>query len=76
MSIILQFPGSIAKILLLKCLLLLLLMIEVKKVSSTSLESCLSAYAVNSTENFDVTITPPIDCLCTNTDLVCINLLF
>lgn len=45
-----------------------------KSTNSSSVESCLSAYSINLSNKFDPNSVLPIDCQCSNTDLVCLNL--
>lgn len=52
----------------------LYLIFFIKTAQSSSIETCLSAQGINLTQNFDPNVILPIDCQCSNIDLICVNL--
>lgn len=55
------------------CLLVLIELLLMKSITSSSIESCLSAYGVNLTETYDPNIILPIECLCSEEEIICTN---
>ena len=48
-------------------------MLAVNVCFGSSIESCLSAYGVDLSQNFNSNVTLPVECQCSEADLICTN---